>query len=203
MGNCESFAPLVSRVAEGEASPDEAMRAAQHLSDCTACRILVARERRLAAILEHGLEDSLPVGEDFVKQVMENLPTEAPKLQPRKKKRHRNLKLACLAALVGLSGLLAGSGSGSGGPLSESATWSLAPEIQEPTAYAAAEGALQVGSLLWMVATDLAAGPRVFAQTLPVAAIPVLMLVPLALCALGLCAGLLAVATRGLLRTGF
>ena len=200
MGNCESFAPLVSRVAEGEASPDEAMRAAQHLSDCTACRILVARERRLAAILEHGLEDSLPVGEDFVKQVMENLPTEAPKLQPRKK-RHRNLKLACLAALVGLSGLLAGSGSG--GPLIESATWSLAPEIQEPTAYAAAEGALQIGSLLWMVVTDPAAGPRVFAQTLPVAAIPVLILVSMALCALGLCAGLLAVATRGLLRTGF
>ena len=79
MSRCVSHAPLLSRVAEGEASPEEAMRAARHLSDCTACRINLARERRLAAILEDGLEDPLPVGEDFVRAVMDNLPAEPPK----------------------------------------------------------------------------------------------------------------------------
>ena len=66
MSHCDAFAPLLSGVAEGESSPDEAMRTARHLSYCTACRITLARERRLAAILENGLEDSLQVGEDFV-----------------------------------------------------------------------------------------------------------------------------------------
>lgn len=88
MRHCDALVPLLSRVAEGEANPDEAMRAARHLSDCTACRIILARERRLAAILEDGLEDSVPVGEDFVRAVMDNLPAEPPKPE------RRALKLA-------------------------------------------------------------------------------------------------------------
>ncbi len=94
MGHCDPFGPLLSRVAEGEANPDEAMRAARHLSDCTACLITLARERRLAAMLEDGLEDSVQVGEDFVRAVMDNLPAEPPKPERRKKKKRRTLKLA-------------------------------------------------------------------------------------------------------------
>jgi len=50
--DCEAIRPLLPRVADGEASPAEAMETACHLSDCTACRILLARERRLAEMLE-------------------------------------------------------------------------------------------------------------------------------------------------------
>ena len=102
MSRCDSYAPLLSRVAEGEAGPNEAMRAARHLSGCTACRINLARERRLAAILEDGLEDSVPVGEDFVRAVMDNLPAEPPKSESGRKKGRRSLKLAGLVGLLGL-----------------------------------------------------------------------------------------------------
>ena len=94
MVDCKQLAPLLSRVAEGEAAPDEAIRAARHLSDCTACRISLARERRLAAMLEDGLEDSLPVGEDFVQSVMDKLPAEPPRATRPSRRRH--LRLACL-----------------------------------------------------------------------------------------------------------
>ena len=75
---CQRLRPVLSRVAEGEASPDEAMLTARHLSDCTACRIHLARERRLAAMLEEDLEDVLHVGEEFVQAVMANLPKGPP-----------------------------------------------------------------------------------------------------------------------------
>lgn len=42
---------------EGEASPEESFRLARHLPDCTSCRILLAREKRLATVLD-GLEDT-------------------------------------------------------------------------------------------------------------------------------------------------
>ena len=74
------------------------MRVARHLSDCTACRILLARERRLASMLAEELED-LPVGEDFVQAVMATLPQEPP---PRRRRRYRGLKLAGLAGILGL-----------------------------------------------------------------------------------------------------
>ena len=57
MSRCEEIRPLLYRVAEGETDPDEAMRTARHLSDCTSCRILLARERRLARMLEEDLMD--------------------------------------------------------------------------------------------------------------------------------------------------
>ncbi len=94
MTRCRALAPLLSRLAEGEANPDEALRVARHLSDCTACLITLARERRLAAMLEDGLEDSLQVGEDFVRAVMDNLPAKPPKPERRNKKKRRALKLA-------------------------------------------------------------------------------------------------------------
>ena len=104
MSDCEPLHPQLSRVAEGEAGPDEAMQVARHLSDCTACRIQLARERRLAAMLEDVWEDHLHVGEDFVRSVMDNLPQGPP--PPRRRKR-RHLKLAGLAGMIAIAPLLA------------------------------------------------------------------------------------------------
>jgi len=99
MIDCERLRPILYRVPEGEASPEEAMRTARHLSDCTACRILVARERRLAAMLERDLADPLQVGEDFVLSVMSSLPqgpppSRSPTSREDEKKTRRYLRLA-------------------------------------------------------------------------------------------------------------
>ena len=103
--DCNAVRHLLPRIADGEARPAEAMLGARHLSDCTACRILMARERRLATILDEEFEDCLLVGEDFVRDVMANLPQEPPP-RPRAKKSRRNLKLAGYAGLfIGLSAL--------------------------------------------------------------------------------------------------
>jgi predicted anti-sigma-YlaC factor YlaD len=82
---CLEIRPLLARVADGEVSPEEAIRVGLHLPDCTGCRILLARERRLAAMLEQDLEDRLHVGEEFVKAVMAAVP-EAP---PARRRRER------------------------------------------------------------------------------------------------------------------
>jgi len=100
MTDCRDVRPCLYRVVEGEASPDEAMRTARHLSDCTGCRILLAREVRLARMLESGLGDQVPVGEDFVRSVMDALPGEPPPQQ--KPRRSTNLKLASFSALATL-----------------------------------------------------------------------------------------------------
>lgn len=98
MSACESLRPQLWRVADGEASPDEAMQVARHLSDCTACRIHLARERRLGAMLAE-MDDRLQVGEDFVRAVMENLPQGPPPVSHWRKRR-RYLKLAGLGAWI-------------------------------------------------------------------------------------------------------
>ena len=77
MKGCEPIRRVLFRIADGEATPDEAIGVARHLPDCTACRILLARERRLRKMLEHDLED-FPVGEDFVQSVMATLPQDPP-----------------------------------------------------------------------------------------------------------------------------
>ena len=102
MSRCEEIRPLLFRVEESEATPEQAMRVARHLSDCTACRILQARERRLARMLAQELED-VPVGEDFVRSVMSTLPSGPP---PRRgtKTTKRGLKLAGLLVGAGLLG---------------------------------------------------------------------------------------------------
>jgi len=86
---CERIRPLISRRSEGELTPDQAMEVALHVPLCTGCRILEARERRLAELLSTDLED-LPVGEDFVSNVMATLPIGPPPRQLRR----RGLKLA-------------------------------------------------------------------------------------------------------------
>jgi hypothetical protein len=99
MAGCLQIRPLLYQYLEREAGPGEAMDVAAHLSDCTACKILLARKRRLARMLEEGLEDSIPVGDDFVHSVMATLPEGPPPRTPRPG-RKRGLKLALWAGLA-------------------------------------------------------------------------------------------------------
>jgi predicted anti-sigma-YlaC factor YlaD len=94
---CERLRPLLYQVAEGEAGPEEALAMARHLAHCTACRIVLAREHRLLAMLDLGLDDVLPIDDEFAPAVMARIP-EA------RRRRHgsklRVLKLAGLAAWI-------------------------------------------------------------------------------------------------------
>ncbi len=103
MTPCASIRPLLTRYADGELSPDEAIRVGRHLPGCTACRIHLAREGRLAELLSGGLDD-LPVADDFAESVMATLPQGPP---PRRSRRpRRGLKLASLFGLIALAGFL-------------------------------------------------------------------------------------------------
>ena len=92
MKRCNLIAPLLPRVAEREARPDEALEVARHVEECTACRIRLAREHRLQQLLDDPL-DSLPSAEDFVADVMSHIPAEPPP-RPRPRKRRRGIQLA-------------------------------------------------------------------------------------------------------------
>jgi hypothetical protein len=108
MASCESIRPLLFKVSEQEASPREAMKVAHHLAACTGCKILLARERRLARMLEVDLLD-IPVSDDFFNSVIASLPSDpppAPAEKEKNKKRH-GMRLAGIAALIGTGGLLA------------------------------------------------------------------------------------------------
>lgn len=98
---CDRVRPLLSRFADGEALPQEAFIVGQHLPSCTACRILLARERRLKELLERELPDRLPVSEEFVDSVMAVLPLDPPPRSPHRGGRWRGMRLASWAG-VGL-----------------------------------------------------------------------------------------------------
>jgi anti-sigma factor RsiW len=102
--NCEHFRSLVSRFAEGEADPAEALGIARHVTACTACKIVLARERRLHEALE-GLGDAVSVDDEFSRLVMAALPAGPPPAASRP--RRRGLRLAGLVALVALGGAAA------------------------------------------------------------------------------------------------
>lgn len=106
MSGCERARPLLVRSVEGELAPRAALRLARHVEACTACRILLARERRLAQVLD-GLDDVVPVDASFFDSVMASLP-ERPAASPvptRRERLRRGLRLAGLCA-----GLVAGGG---------------------------------------------------------------------------------------------
>lgn len=197
--SCEPVVPMIYRVAEGEATPDEAMRTARHLSDCTACRILLARERRLAAMLDEGLADPLQVGEDFVRAVMDTLPNGPPPPARRQKRRSRTLKLASLAGWIGLAPLLAAAHEA--GRLSAGAVWRLTPGMDVPLANGTSESVQRLGGLLVLALDRLAAGlPLPGDLPVSVGMVSIVALVPVALfCALA-SASVLALAMRKLLR---
>ncbi len=198
MNDCHELRTILFRIAEGEGSPDEAMRCARHLPDCTACRILLARERRLAEMLEDRLPDPLAVGEEFVESVMAKLPSEPPppprQRQSGRRARRRSIKLAGFAAILGalplaLRGLFVDWGAPFAGI--------YRPEIP------AAEGAMETWivpsqwflSAVGTIAIELPNMLRGFSHTVTLGA---LALVPLA--AFFVVAAMLAIATRGVFK---
>ncbi len=104
MKTCERLRPLLSRFAEGEADPEEALGVADHLGGCTACKIVLARERRLHEALD-GLGDAVSVDDEFSRLVMAALPA-APPLKASLARR-RGLRLAGLLAVGSVGGALA------------------------------------------------------------------------------------------------
>jgi hypothetical protein len=103
MASCRPIRAMLPRAAEGELSPSESLRLARHLPRCTACRILLARERRLAEMLD-AIEDTLPVHGEFATSVMGALP-EGPPPAPTSaltRARRRGFGIAGIVGLVGL-----------------------------------------------------------------------------------------------------
>ena len=194
MASCRALRPILFRVAEGDASPDEALAAARHLPTCTACRIVLARERRLAGLLE-GLPDAVAVGDEFVGSVMEALPEGPPPVVSRRRTR-RGLRVVgsagVVAALALLTARLAPAGSGLAAPIAR--TWS---ELDRSGPWS--DGA---GAALQIV---LAALERVVAVPMALPELGLLqagtaVLVPLAAAALLGASTALFVAARGLIR---
>lgn len=104
MTDCIDYQALLFRLAEGEAAPDEALRAARHLSDCTACRIVLAREERLAEMLDR-IGDELPVTESFLASVMSAIPRRRRPAPVRSSPRlRRGMKLAGWLGAAALGG---------------------------------------------------------------------------------------------------
>jgi anti-sigma factor RsiW len=152
MPSCEALRPLLFKVSEREISPKEAMRVARHLAGCTNCKILLARERRLARMLEVDLQD-IPVGEDFFQSVMASLPKDPPPA-PVKKNRH-GLKLAGFAGLIGAGTLFAARGSWfSGRP----GLFSALPSNDFETASGGLEGLFDIARLVLVALKGMSAG---------------------------------------------
>lgn len=109
MSRCASFRPLIQAAVEGDTLPADALRVACHVRDCTACRILLARESRLKRMLD-DLDEPIDVDESFFRAVMASLPERAPhpssRVAPRVRAR-RGLKLAGLGLVAALGGSLA------------------------------------------------------------------------------------------------
>lgn len=109
MIRCRRALPLIVRSIEGETSPEDALRLARHVEDCTSCRILLARERRLAGMLD-AMGDVVAVDESFLAEVMASLPERvAPRSAADRTARgwRRGLKLAGTASVVTLGAGLA------------------------------------------------------------------------------------------------
>ena len=99
MSRCRGHRDLIVSSLEGEIAPADALRLARHLDGCTACRILLARESRLAGMLA-GLGDPVEVDERVFEAVMAALPDRAPWPSRLARSARRGLKLAGSASVV-------------------------------------------------------------------------------------------------------
>lgn len=118
MKTCERIQALFPGLVEGEVEPEDALRVARHLGECTVCKIVLARERRLAEALGR-LDDPLPVDDRFLDGVMAALPS-GPPPSPACTARRRLIRLAgagSIAAAVGVSAARVLSSLGAGGIL--------------------------------------------------------------------------------------
>lgn len=193
MGVCDNLRPLLFRVVEGDASPEESLRVARHLSDCTTCKIVLARERRLAQTLD-GLLDTLPTDATFVDRVLAELPP--PPDRPvegrsdTRSRRRRGLRLLGVALAVA-------AGSGAAVLAAATSAWEIPwiarlhteaiPATVEAAGWIARAGASIFGSLVAGIPLD---APR-FHFAPPIAAVPPMIAV-LAGVAFAAAAGLMA-----------
>jgi len=106
MTGCRRLRPFIARSVDGDLEPGEALRLAGHLTNCTSCRIVLARESRLAAMLD-GATEAVSVDESFFATVMASLPDQPvrPAVQlSRETRRKRGLRLAAWGAIAALCG---------------------------------------------------------------------------------------------------
>lgn len=110
---CESVLSVLGRVVEGEATPEETYRVARHVPRCTSCRIMLARERRLAAALD-GLTGSDPGDPELLDRVMTSLPRRpAAGTKPSVRQlARRGLRLAMFLSAIPVAAAVSASGSG-------------------------------------------------------------------------------------------
>lgn len=102
MSGCVRIRPSIVRSVDHDLNPQEALRLARHLATCTACRIVLARESRLAGLLEDE-SDALSVDESFFRAVMASLPEGPgkPAVEVSRRARwRRGLRLASIASLA-------------------------------------------------------------------------------------------------------
>ena len=115
MNRCRRVQPWIVRSVDGDLHPDEALGLAKHVATCTACRIVLARESRLAEILD-GADDGLSVDENFFGAVMASLPDRPvrPTVELARKTRwRRGLRLASWAVVGAVGAGLAARALGS------------------------------------------------------------------------------------------
>lgn len=104
MSACRRTRAWIVRSVDGDLTPAEALKLAGHVATCTACRILQAREARLAHMLD-GVDDALAVDESFFAAVMASLPERAvaPSADVSRRARwRRGLRLASIGSLTAL-----------------------------------------------------------------------------------------------------
>jgi len=109
MTRCGSVRPWIVRSVDGDLEPSEALRLARHLATCTACRIALARESRLAEMLG-AADDALTVDESFFGAVMASLPERPVRTGlevSRRSRWRRGLRLAAFGVVGVLGAALA------------------------------------------------------------------------------------------------
>ena len=196
MSSCSGIRPLLPHVAASELSPHEAISVARHQADCTACKILLAREDRLAEILEQDLED-FPVGEDFVQSVMDNLP-QGPPPQRRRRERRRGLRLAGLAGALGAGSMwvanLTTLGSTGGGRIGS-------PALDLESAPGTLESIAGLVKAALVALDAVARFPTEFGPALTGGLVMAPLAAAMVMVGLGACSGFLALAARSLARS--
>ena len=109
MNRCRRIRPWITRSVDSDLEPAEALRLARHLATCTACRIVLARESRLAEVLD-GADDGFRVDENFFGAVMASLPDRPARTGvdlSRKTRWRRGLRLASWGSVATLGAGLA------------------------------------------------------------------------------------------------
>jgi hypothetical protein len=199
MATCRRLRPILFRLVEGEATPEEALLAGRHLPRCTGCRILLARERRLGSLLD-GVDDPLPVEADFLGKVMDAIPAGPPPGADRAmSRRRRGLRLlGSLGVLILAAGLAA--------RLSAPA---LDPIARIPRAIPGVEGlegslAGAGGAARLLLATLVGAGTQATLEipSLPRPHVAMAMLAPLFAALLAATSTAAVIAARSLYRSG-